>query len=214
MTAHSRPKLRSVVSLSAILLLTACGTQNQQAQQGAPSAGETTTATQTPGLDESPAASETPVEPDAPSSTPADVPSGCASTPNLPSEIDPRVCQETPLDAKQLPTDELNSAHVLSPSENISCGLYDLDTPTGEPFMECVVIEPGHEVAIRGQRAPQAGIDDLADLVVSAPTVTLDYGEVGVNGDFACVSQRIGLSCWHTATKHGVFLSRAQIITW
>lgn len=193
MLARTSRRAALLAGLAVGALLTACGAQT-------PDAKEHTTATH-----QAPTATAT---------TSPEIITGCATEAHLPADADGRICQEAPADALQLPTDMLGSAHIMSPSENISCGLYNLAAGKADPYLECVILDPEHAIGIYGQHAPQTGVEDLSDLLMSAPTTVLAYGQAAVNGDFACVSQRIGLACWHTKTKHGVFLSRAQLITW
>lgn len=54
----------------------------------------------------------------------------------------------------------------------------------------------------------------MLDGPVSATPVTLGYGEVATVGDFACLNEEIGMSCWNTQTQHGIFLSRAETHAW
>ncbi|MDR7294364.1 variant leucine-rich repeat-containing protein [Pseudoglutamicibacter albus] len=42
----------------------------------------------------------------------------------------------------------------------------------------------------------------------------LGYGESVVHGDFVCVSEEHGLTCWNSKTGRGVFLSRSHFITY
>ena len=137
---------------------------------------------------------------------------GCAGNPALPAGIDERVCDESIAGAQELALDEYDGALVMSPSENIACSFLMFDGP-GFPYLDCIILEPFASFGV-GTEGPGEDISDRSDGPVGSTPVTLDYGEAATVGDFACLSQEIGMSCWNTKTNHGMFVSRAETLAW
>src|SRR5690625_1425521 len=137
---------------------------------------------------------------------------GCAGNPALPAGIDERVCDESVTGAQELALDEYDGALVMSPSENIACSFLMFDGP-GFPYLDCIILEPFASFGV-GTEGPGEDISVRSDGPVGSTPVTLDYGEAATVGDFACLSQEIGMSCWNTKTKHGMFVSRAETLAW
>lgn len=116
----------------------------------------------------------------------------------------------------ELPALIVDEEEFYLPSKNIACHI-DVDRagcqiyeknfadPSSPPdcdtdFVAAVVIEDGERVTYG-----QCQGDPFA-----LPAITLDYGSAAVVGDFACLSERDGVTCWNTRTRHGFVLSRAS----
>ena len=136
----------------------------------------------------------------------------CAGNADLPTGINERVCGSALTGAQELPLDQYNGALVVSPSENIVCSFLMLEGPE-DPYLDCIMMEPFASFGV-GTEGPGEDISHRSDGPVSATPVTLGYGEVATVGQFACLSDEIGMSCWNTETKHGIFLSRNETLTW
>lgn len=129
----------------------------------------------------------------------------CAGDPVLPEGIDGRVCAATVDGATPLHKGEFGSGLVMSPTQNIWCGFR-------ADFIECATIEPNVRIALGHSGAAEDRTSQ--DGPPGDSPVTLNYGETITFDQYACVSQEIGLSCWNTQTRHGLFLSRVQSIMW
>ncbi len=112
------------------------------------------------------------------------------------------------------PAGALSLPQILSPSGNIACQL-------GTDQVSCSIQE----------RNPQApGFNDCGTTAFSiainqegavSPCATgapaagqgtqLDYGQSTTVGDFACTSESVGMTCWHTGTGRGFTLAREGV---
>lgn len=103
----------------------------------------------------------------------------------------------------------MNSAgqnFVSSPTGNITCEM-------GSTGTACFRKEPVSQVVGVFGSSPGREAPEISDMVGSY-TKTLDYGDVAVGGDVACASDFVGMTCWNTNTKHGVFVSKQDVRTW
>ena len=109
--------------------------------------------------------------------------------------------------------------HFRSPTGNIGCLI------TTER-VQCEIAE--HDFALPPESTPCVQSDWVASLQVTstagtAPTVgacqsdtvlgaahELPYGTASVIGDFACLSQESGMTCWNQVTRHGFSVARAN----
>lgn len=129
----------------------------------------------------------------------------CAGS-TAPSGVDPRVCSRQPTGATPLSVNASTGfAEFGSPSSNIMCEL-------ASDYVECVMSSPATRVTLDAtgpaRRSPGS------HPVTTFDRSTLGYGEVGTRGQFACLSEETGVSCWSTTTSHGMFLARERVALW
>ena len=131
--------------------------------------------------------------------------SACAGSPELPEGVDERVCEEGGKGAKELTAVSGDRAEIATPSENIMCEI-------GRGSVECLMVEPETRVELPSEG--KARMTQGSRPITTWDRETLDYGEVGSFTAITCISQEVGLSCWNIETKHGLFLSREEVVLW
>ena len=112
--------------------------------------------------------------------------------------------------------DQVDLGQFSSPTGNIGCVL-------SSAFAVCEIGDhdfelPPEPTPCQGDYAPAIEFSDpttrptigvcKTDTELGAPD-QLAYGTTAVAGDFACLSQEAGMSCWNQRTGHGFTLSRA-----
>lgn len=129
----------------------------------------------------------------------------CREDSSLPDGADARICDTDPQDTGGIGTDDSGVVEFALPSENIVCAM-------GADEVDCMMIDPATRITLPADAEASTGEDrdpgSIGDLA------TLEYGDLAVNGPFACLSDEVGLACWNTETEHGLFLSRASTSTW
>jgi hypothetical protein len=114
----------------------------------------------------------------------------------------------------------LDLVHFRSPSGNIGCYLtteqahceiaeYNFALPPEPPSCDLDWVA-ALKVGTGAEAAPTIG-GCQSDTVLGAEDV-LPYDTFTVLGDFACLSQETGMSCWNLTTRRGFTLSRAAYV--
>lgn len=129
----------------------------------------------------------------------------CAGGFELPDDVDESVCGEPADGARELTAGRYGAALIFTPSENIWCSFT-------EDELDCSMIDPMTRIDLG--TSGEAYAPDRGDGPVAEEPTTVGYGQTVTFGPFACHSQEIGLSCWNTDTRHGLFLSREESHMW
>ena len=96
------------------------------------------------------------------------------------------------------------SAAFYTPSRNIACSYYR--GSTDEELLCEARWNLAHQWKINNGRA----FKRVSRSTVKGPFFVLRYGRSMRRGQILCTSRRAGLTCRHTGTGHGFFLSRQR----
>ncbi|MCL1838326.1 MAG: hypothetical protein FWG47_03295 [Propionibacteriaceae bacterium] len=151
---------------------------------------------------------------------------GCPTDVVLPDGVNQDICGGAPPDAYVVSNEESweePAFHFATPSDNIRC-------EWNSSGVRCSMLE----YDFHGSPMPtdcDFGWDDSLVWLISDVEVgdcvseritpwyqekitVFEYGTSYVGGEWACSSQRDGLTCWNTKTFHGFKLSRAAQLVW
>lgn len=124
----------------------------------------------------------------------------------------------TPLPPK-LPMSTRAVTEFHSPTKNLACHLDEEggeDAVVGCHVFEHTFADPPSPSDCEGDLMSVVWMD-LDDVVTygmcrgdpfAVPQTVLEYDSASRVGDFACLSERAGVTCWNVATKHGFVVSR------
>ena len=112
--------------------------------------------------------------------------------------------------------DPVDLSSFSSPTGNIGCflsaevaaceiGSYDFELP---PEPATCDFDWGAQIELTDAATPPTLGACKSDTQLGAPD-QLAYGSAAVVGDFACLSQEIGMTCWNQITGRGFTLARA-----
>jgi hypothetical protein len=107
------------------------------------------------------------------------------------------------------PEDAAEAELIQSPSKNIGCEL-------GDDFAGCSITDRSNKVhkcddernanyVVREDEEAGAECDTefLGSEGDEDKVVTVEYGETVVHGEYACLSEKKGMTCWNQRTGHG-----------
>ncbi|MGQ4534073.1 hypothetical protein ACUH9Y_03070 [Dermabacteraceae bacterium P13115] len=109
------------------------------------------------------------------------------------------------------------TAILVTPSGNIGCDFY-ADGQAGcgvQSFITDNLYPAGPEDAAWWVDLSEAGVPgifpkgDAPAFIAEAPGKVAPYGSVYRHGDYACASEKNGLTCWNAKTGHGAFMNRS-----
>lgn len=171
----------------------------------------------TPTTDPTPTPVPSPTE-----STPDAAQAECVSGQVLPEGVNPIACGPIPATATEVPAnfiwiDNKPVQAIVTPSGNIVCdhvsgrpllcGIISLRDISGADMPKWVATADGSgELGFASEVAANADTEKIAAEAMQVP-----YGTVASMGDYACLSEESGLSCWNGKTGSGWKLDKTGI---
>jgi hypothetical protein len=125
----------------------------------------------------------------------------CVGNPPLPRGAAPEGCATRPKNAKVLPSGSV----IITPTTNIFCSV-------SADVMDCFMNSPRARFDLK--RTGPAYEPNRDDGPAASQPVEIPYGTSVVIGGFACSSESVGLTCWSTSSKHGLFLAKEAQLHW